>query len=134
IKENKAGKEKLIAKMIGGPALARSDFGNPETGGTSYDLCIFDDAGNLAASFLVDRAEDVCAGKPCWKASKTTGWQHQDKNASADGVTKMKLAGGPAGKSQIQVQAANNVKKNQLAMPTGIAAALQTSSNATLQV
>jgi len=134
IKEEKAGKEKLLAKLVGGPALAQGDFGNPESGTTAYDVCIFDDAGNLAASFLVDRAADTCAGKACWKASKDTGWQYQDKDAASDGVTKMKLAGGAAGKSQIQVQAANNAKKGQLAMPTGIAAALQTSASATLQV
>jgi len=134
INESKPGKEKLIAKLVSGPALAQSDFGDPATGGTAYDVCIFDDAGNLAASFLVDRAGAPCAGKPCWKANKDTGWQYQDKDAAADGVTKMKLAGGAAGKSQLQVQAANNAKKGQLAMPTGIAAALEASTSATLQV
>lgn len=134
ISESKPGKEKLVAKLTGGPALGQGDFGDPSTGATAYDVCLFDDAGNLAAAFLVDRAADTCAGKPCWKASKDTGWQYQDKNASSDGVTKMKLAGGVAGKSQIQLQAANNAKKGQLAMPTGIAAALQASTSATLQV
>lgn len=134
VNETKPGKEKLVAKLTGGPALGQGDFGNPLTGTTAYDVCLFDDAGNLAASFLVDRAADTCAGKPCWKAIKDTGWQYQDKGAAADGVTKAKLAGGVAGKSQIQVQAANNAKKGQLAMPTGIAAALQASASATLQV
>lgn len=134
INETKPGKEKLVAKLTGGPALAQSDFGSPVTGATAYDVCLFDDAGNLAAAFRVDRAADTCAGTPCWKATKDTGWQYQDKAASSDGVTKMKLAGGVAGKSQLQVQAANNAKKGQLAMPTGIAAALQESASATLQV
>lgn len=134
INETKPGKEKLVAKIKGGPALAQSDFGDPDTGSTSYDVCLFDDADNLVASLLVDRAGGTCAGKPCWKANKDTGWQYQDKGASSDGVTKMKLSGGAAGKTQIQVQAANNEKKGQLSMPTGIAAALQTSANATLQI
>ena len=46
----------------------------------------------------------------------------------------MKLSGGPAGKTQSQVKAANNEKKGQLSMPTGIAVALQASANATLQI
>lgn len=134
INETKPGKEKFLAAMTGGPALTQSDFGNPDGGTTAYDVCLFDDAGHLAASFLVDRAGGTCAGKPCWKAKKDTGWQYQDKNAAANGVTKMQLTGGAAGKSKLQVQAANNAKNEQLAMPTGIAAALQSSTNVTLQV
>ncbi len=134
IKENKAGKEKLIAKISGGPALTQSEFGNPATGTTAYDVCLFDDADHLVAALSVDRAGADCAGKPCWKASKDTGWQYQDKGAASDGVTKMKVSGGAAGKSQIQLQAANNAKKGQLSLPTGIAAALQASTSATLQV
>lgn len=134
IKENKAGKEKFKAKIKGGPALTQADFGSPESGTTAYDICVFDDAGNLAASMSVDRAADLCAGKPCWQAKKDTGWQYKDKDASSDGVTKAKLFGGDVGKTQIQVQAANNDKKGQLSMPTGIAAALQGSASATLQI
>ena len=76
--------------------------GNPETGSTSYDVCLFDDADNLVASLLVDRAGDTCAGKPCWKAKKDTGWQYQDKGASSDGVTKMKLSAAPPGRPRFR--------------------------------
>lgn len=134
IKESKPGKEKLIAKMTGGPALAQSDFGDPLMGSTAYDVCLFDDGGTLVASLRVDRAGGTCAGKPCWKASKDTGWQYQDKEAASDGVTKLKLAGGVAGKSQLQLQAANNATKGQTSLPTGLAAALQASTSATLQL
>lgn len=134
INETKPGKEKLTAALSGGPALAQSDFGHPDSGATVYDICLFDDGGHLAASFRVDRAGDTCAGKPCWKANKETGWKYQDKTAASDGITKMLVAGGAAGKSKIQLQAANNAKKEQLAMPTGIAAALQSATNVTLQV
>ncbi len=134
IKEKKAGKEKLIAKFLRGPALGQGDFGNPEAGSTGYEICVFDDAGNLAGSMSVDRAGDLCAQKACWKAKKETGWQYKDKSAASDGVTKVKLFGGSAGKTQIQVQAGNNGKKGQLSMPVGVAAALMGTTSATVQV
>lgn len=133
VNEKKPGKEKILAKLVGGPSLLQSDFGNPEAGSTVYDVCLFDDQGELITSLTVDRAGASCAGKPCWKAKKDTGWQYKDKDASSDGVTKMKLFGGP-GKNQVQVLAGNNEKKDQLSMPTGVAAALTDTSSVTLQV
>lgn len=134
IKEKKAGKEKFILKIKGGPALAQGDFGDPVTGDTAYDICVFDDAGDLAFSLAVDRAGATCAGKPCWKAKKDTGWLYKDKDTASDGVKIMKLFGGAAGKTQIQVLAANNDKKGQLSMPTGIATTLQAATSARVQV
>lgn len=134
IKEKKAGKEKLIAKFTRGPALLQTDFGDPVSGATSYDLCLFDDQGALLSSLTVDRAAGLCAGKDCWKAKKDTGWQYKDKNADSDGVAKMKLFGGSEGKTQVQVLAANNDKKGLVSMPTGLAAALQGSTSARVQL
>lgn len=134
IKEKKAGKEKFILKIKGGPALAQSDFGNPVTGDTAYDICVFDDAGSLALALAVDRAGGTCAGKPCWKAKKDTGWLYKDKETGSDGVKVMKLFGGSSGKTQIQVQAANNDKKGQLSLPTGIASTLQATTSARVQL
>lgn len=132
--EKKAGKEKLKAKFKSGSELGQADFGNPVSGTTAYDVCVFGDSGTLVASMFVDRAGDTCAGKACWKAKSDTGWQYKDKAAASDGVSKVQLFGGAAGKSQVQLQAANNEKKGQLEMPTGIAAALAASPSATLQV
>jgi cysteine-rich repeat protein len=134
IKESKVGQELVKAKLIGGPALSQTDFGDPAGETTSYDVCIFDDAGNLAASLLVDRAGEDCDGKPCWSDKKGTGWLYKDKLADSDGVNLVKLLGGEAGKTQIFLKAANNAKKSQTSLPLPIANALVGSSSAILQV
>ena len=50
------------------------------------------------------------------------GYLYKDKDASADGVSSMKLLGGAAGKSKVLLKAANNSAKGQTSLPTGIAA------------
>lgn len=43
IKDAPAGRERLLAKFIAGPAMTRLDFGNPTAlGGTIYNLCVYD--------------------------------------------------------------------------------------------
>lgn len=134
VAENKMGKERLLLEMKNGPAILPIDFGDPGAGSTEYSLCIFDDQDVLVGELAVARPGDMdCAGRDCWKAA-AFGWRYRDKAASADGVTRMRMRGGSAGQSQIRVQAANNAKKGRVQMPLRIAAALQSSANATLQL
>jgi hypothetical protein len=132
--EKKPGKEKLKVGLKGGGALVQSDFGNPATGTTAYDLCIFDDADALVATFTVDQADHTCGTKDCWKARKDTGWQYSDKEANSHGVKKIQLFGGEAGKTRIQFQAAFSDSAAISVMPTGIAAALEGSASARVQL
>ena len=134
VKENKPGKEKVLAKLIKGPALVQSDFGDPVTGTTGMAACIYDSTGTLAGELIVDRAGDTCAGKACWKAIGAKGYLYKDKDTTADGVKIFKLKGGDSGKSIGLVKAANNSAKGQNSMPTGIASALSSSTNATVQL
>lgn len=134
VNEKAVGKEKVIVKLIKGPALTQADFGDPVLGSTAYDLCVYDDAGQLAAHMQVDRAGLDCAGKPCWKALGTKGFLYKDKDLSSDGVQLIKLLGGDEGKSKLLVKAKNNAAKGQLDMPVGISAALAGSTSATVQL
>src|SRR4029450_9694786 len=90
----------------------------------------------LAAALAVDRAAATCGpkAKPCWKDKGGKGWSYKDPDASASGARTLSVAGGPAAKGKVRVQAGNNAGKGQNALPTGIAAALQGASSATLQV
>src|SRR5258706_16070970 len=64
-KETPAGKEKLLAKFIGGPALAQTDPGNPpSTGGTGSPLCAYDDPGNPAGEGTLDPARATSGPDP----------------------------------------------------------------------
>jgi cysteine-rich repeat protein len=137
IQEKKAGKERLAAKLQGlASATAQTDFGDPLAGATRYDLCVYDPSGALVGSLGVDRAGDSCGprARPCWKDKGGKGWSYKDALASAGGVRKLSATSGPAGKGKLQLQAGNDAAKGQSALPTGLAAALQGASSATLQV
>ena len=133
ISEKKPGKEKLkavLSKLTGGATQA--DFGDPVGGDTRVDLCLYDGADAFAGELVVDRAGELCGPKqkPCWKAVKTQGYSYSDPAEASSGVKKVSLKGGDPGKGKLQVQAANKGG----AFPTGLAAALQGATGATVQL
>lgn len=140
VKESKAGKEKVKVDLKAGPALSQADLGGPlDLGGTSYAACIYDDAGDLAGEFLVDRAGGTCAGKPCWLPlggfpPGGVGYLYKDKDLSADGVQKLQLKGGSTGKSKLSMTGKKRASKGQNALPVGIASRLLGSNSATVQL
>jgi len=95
---------------------------------------VYDDADDLAGKLEVDRAVMQCAFRDYWRTAGATGYVYNDRAASADGVTSLKLLGGPGGKSKILLTAANNSAKGQTSLPTGIAAALAGSTSVTVQI
>ncbi len=130
-----AGKERLQAKWTKGPELLQTDLGSPIDGGTGtvVSLCIYDQADSLAGVLSVDRAGEDCDGKPCWKSIGAAppagkGYAFKDKTSASDGVHKLFIKAGTAGKSKA------NLKAKGASIPTGIAAALQSSTSATIQL
>lgn len=137
-----AGRERLVAKLLRGPALQQTDMGNPlDVGqggtGTAYALCVYDDASNLAGSIIVERAGEICDGKPCWRPIGNApndpdgagkGYKYMDRSLASDGVLRVLYRGGDAGRSQAIV-----VGKGP-ALPVVLPAALQSSSSATVQL
>lgn len=78
-------------------------LGTPtDVDGTGYAFCLYEESG--ATPELVFEATarpgGVCAGRPCWKASGTSGWQYADKEATPLGLTQLKLKAGVDGKAQ----------------------------------
>ena len=135
VNDTKPGKEKLTAKLQAfASATTQADFGNPATGSTRYDLCIYDPEEALTANLVVNEAGETCGAKPCWKDKGGKGWAYKDPQADASGVRKITATSGPAGKGKLQVQAGNNAAKGQDEMPVGIAAMLEAASSATVQV
>lgn len=133
-KESVAGKEKMIAKFLKGPALTQTQLGDPLAGTTVYNLCVWDDSGNLVGTYTVDRAGDVCTGGSanCWKPIGKAppdgkGYKFTDKDLASDGVKKAILKGGDAGKSKLIVKG----KGSNL---PGVAGGLAGSSSVTLQL
>ena len=111
--------------------MAKADFGSPVLSDTSYALCVYNGSDVLVGSYEVSRGSDTCGGlEPCWSNFKDAGYAYADKSlASADGVTKIQLAGGAAGKGKVLLQGSNATSS----LPTGIAAMLNGATAATAQ-
>jgi cysteine-rich repeat protein len=137
ISEKKAGNEKLKAKLKSFEgATGQSDLGDPLTGSTRYDLCLYGPEGQLVGELSVDRATQSCGPKqkPCFKDKGGKGWLYKDPATEASGTKKITLGSGPEGKGKALWQAGNKARKNQSTMPTGIASALAGTASATLQL
>lgn len=142
IKETVPGKEKLVAKLLKGPALAQTDLGNPlDLGqggtGTAYALCLYGSTGVLAGSVIVARAGDSCSGAPCWSPvgrapndpqGAGKGYKYQDGALAADGVQKILYKGGDSGRSKVILIGRGT------ALPDGLPAALQSATSVTMQL
>lgn len=135
--EKKTGREKLKAKLTKfESALMVGELGDPVAGTTRFDVCVYDATDALVGELTVDRAGEPCGvkQKPCWKDRGGKGFDYKDPDATASGVRKLSARSGDAGKGKVQVDAANKEKKDQLALPTGIAAALNGALQARVQV
>jgi cysteine-rich repeat protein len=137
ISEKTDGREKLKLRLARfGAATDPSAFGDPVSGPTRYDLCVYDAADALAGVLSVDRAGESCGPKqkPCFKAKGSKGWQYADPDALADGTRSLSLKGGRPGNGRAIWQAQNRAKKGQDSLPTGLTAALSGAPSATLQL
>jgi hypothetical protein len=132
-----AGKERLrvvLKKLV--PEVVQAQFGNPVTGETRFDLCLYDGARTLVGSLTVDRAAATCGtkSKPCWNTLSNKGYRFKDPSAAADGVRKIVAKGGATKRSKVAWRAGNKAAKGRIGMPTGLTAALQGTSEVTVQV
>jgi len=136
IDEKKEGKEKLkasVEKLQEATTLA--DFGDPVSGMTLYEVCVYGEGATLVAPLRVDRGGDVCGAKakPCWKAKKK-GPAYKDPDAASGGVKKITTKSGDAGKGSVKADAGNNAKKGQMSLPTGVTDRLVGATQVTVQV
>lgn len=132
VSEKAAGKEKVKFQLVKLTTnTVQADFGDPlNLGGTSYALCVYDQANVLVGSYLFGQAGQDCAsGKPCWQDAKGLGYKYSDKYLLADGISKAQLSGGVAGKGKVKVLG----KNTESTLPTGIAALLSGDTAATAQ-
>lgn len=87
-------KDKLIWKWQKGTTTTLPDFGAPSAT-TDYTLCIY--AGTASATL------DIPAGSG-WKPLGTKGFSFKGPGTASDGVQKVQLKSGGAGKSKVQVK------------------------------
>jgi hypothetical protein len=82
-----------------GAATALADFGTPTAAG-DYTLCVFDRANGADRLVLESR---VPAGGG-WKARGKKGFVYRSRTGAVDGITRVDLKPGAAGKAQFAVQ------------------------------
>lgn len=136
--QEKPGREKWKAKLQGfSDATGISSFGDPIAGSSAYRLCLYDEADAVVEDLLVQNGGGAPCGakqKPCWKASGAKGYAYKDGDAVEDGVRKLQLKTGPAGKGKVTLQAKNSAKKGQTKLPTGVAPLLESATQVRLQL
>jgi len=115
-------------------ALGVAELGDPVDGTTRYDLCLYDDAAHVVLGVSVDRAGELCGGRPCWARRTANGYRYVDRGGSADGVVRALLRGGSAGRGRIVFKAGNHAGRGQVDFPAGAAAGLAGSDGVTVQV
>jgi hypothetical protein len=91
-------KDKLVWKWSKGGATTQGEFGDP-TAGATYALCFY--AGATPA--LIEGASIPPAGGK-WSAIGTKGYKYNDAAGTNDGITKVIVKGGAAGKSKALVK------------------------------
>ena len=117
------------------PAASAADFGDPVSGSTRWDVCVYDQSGTLVTDLIVDRDQGQCSfgkkDKACWSAS-SSGLKYKDKWLGSYGVEKI-IAKAAGGASSSIVLKAKNKFSTQVALPLS-AAALAGDTSATVQV
>ncbi len=91
------GKDKLIWKWTKGAQTDQTEFGDP-TATADYALCFYDGSGALL------QQANVPPSASKWSALGTKGYKYKDQTAAEDGITKIILKGGDAGKSKALVK------------------------------
>jgi hypothetical protein len=106
-------RDRLKWRWTRGEATAKSDFGDP-LATTGYRLCVYDAVAlvpSLATGAEVP-AGGTCGSRPCWEETQR-GFEYADKAATPEGVIRVLLREGVAGKATITVEA----RGADLAMP-----------------
>lgn len=103
-------RRKLSWQWTGGStALEQADFGDPINGSTAYTLCLYDQSG---AAPVYESGATIPPGTcgsagTCWRsAAGGAGWSYKEKLGHRDGITKIDLRGGIAGRPRVLVQGA----------------------------
>jgi hypothetical protein len=103
-------------------------FGDPVTGTTSYEVCVYDAANRLRGSYTVARAGDLCGRLSCWSTSSGRGYEYTDRSRAADGILEIRLTAGDLGKGKVQIVG------KKAASSAAIAASLRNETGATVQL
>lgn len=100
--------DSLVWRLTSGDATTFAQLGEPFLGLTAYRLCVYDETAGVPA--LVSEAEmpagGYCRGKACWKRlPNDKGFSYKDGDRTPDGVAKLLLKAGAAGRAKLLLTA-----------------------------
>ncbi|MBU6282934.1 hypothetical protein KGQ64_11885 [bacterium] len=93
--------DKMSFKWTKGSATTFPEFGSPDVG-NDYDVCIYGPSNTLILGRKAP-AGGSCNGKACWKKADGKGYTYIDKLRDPDGIDKLQLVAGTAGRAKLQV-------------------------------
>ena len=105
-------RDRVTFKWKGANAISKQDFGSP-TSISDYQLCIYDDKASpgqpkTLVYSMTAPAGGTCDSRPCWQefaSGYQSGYLRAGKPLSPDGVQRVRLRAGAAGKSRILFKA-----------------------------
>jgi hypothetical protein len=110
-------------KLGRGGTVGGSGFRDPDAGGTTVALCVYDASAAAPRVALVVPGGGTCGRKPCWRLLADGGHRYKNQAGTADGVTDVKLRVTAEGEARIVVRA----KGDRVPMgPLGFAAPITT--------
>jgi hypothetical protein len=126
---------RLVMKDLAAP-LAAGDFGDPVAGATSFALCFYDEGRARVGGLVLERAGATCGplARPCWRGLGTLGFRYGDRDATAHGIRRVLLKGGPAGTGKAVLKAKLVPGLSVSGLPPGMPLALVASGQATVQL
>lgn len=107
IKDNAVDRgDSVVWKWTNGPTTTVGDFGSPSMpGGDDYALCMYAGPTEELKLGAVARAGATCGSASCWRAAGTTGWKYSNRDRTPDGMDKVVLKAGTAGRPKVLVKA-----------------------------
>lgn len=99
-------KDRVVWKFLKGPETSMADFEDPTGGSPAYTLCVYDESAgtpSLAFDATAPGGGTCKNGRPCWALAGATpnGYRYADKDLTPDGILKMTLRAGSAGRAKI---------------------------------
>jgi hypothetical protein len=98
-------RDKLVWVWPRGDATSLPDFKDPVNGSATYRLCVYDNSASAQPLMRMDVPPGGMCGsrrpKPCWKATRSTGYRYRNAAATSDGVLNVVLKTGVAGKAKV---------------------------------
>ena len=95
-------KDKLQWKWNKGEQTDFAELGDPLTSHT-YSLCVWDRQPSLVFRAVLPKGTE-CTDPRCWKDLRGKGYRYLDKERSIDGVHKLVVKAGEAGKAKLQLK------------------------------